>query len=274
MKKTVLLISLFFATIAMSQKNIIKNGGFEKRTGEPQADDWVTESGITRSKKIKYKGEYSMQLASQSGFTFTISQSGYTDADLQSFVPHKVKPNTTYTLTYWVMDNTDKATLKHKVRWKNEDGDYIASKSELSSPKNGSTNNSKWKKITATAKSPAGAKEVSVFFYAVPEKGSGQSVYLDEVKFYEVEKASINKEVLDKNTVCYYNSKTKRIKIEVRKNLKIEEIAIYDITGKKLFKTNKTENKMEIPIQTKTEVTIVNIKTNKGMVTKKIIINK
>lgn len=276
MKKiTLLFTTLLFSTIVTSQ-NIIKNGGFETRTGESWADDWTFESGNDIERRIHKKGSNSARLTSQNGFVFAIYQTGYTDPDFGMFKRHEVEPNATYKLTYWVLDNTNRATLKHKVRWLDKDEKYISvnNQDELSNPTESSQDNANWKQIEVTGKAPSNAKYVAIFFYAKSETGGGgKSVYLDEVSFVKDGRtASIDKNLL-KSTICFYNPITKNIHIAVNPSTKIEYINIFNVLGKEIFTTTNNTSQQIIPAPISNGVAIIHLTTNKGILTKKIIIN-
>lgn len=276
MKKiTLLFITLLFSVIATSQ-NIIKNGGFETRTGESWADDWTFESGNDIESSIHKEGSKAARLTSQNGFVFAIYQTGYTDQDFGVFKRHEVEANVTYKLTYWVLDNTNKSTLHHKVRWLDDNESYISvsNQDELSKPAESSKDNSDWKKIEVTGKSPSNAKYVALFFYAKQEaNGSGKSVYLDEVSFEKEQTASIDKSLLN-STTCYYNPNTKNIRITTNEAVKIETIKIFNVLGKEVFtKKENNTSRQTIAAPIHKGVVIVHLKTNRGIFTKKIIIN-
>lgn len=277
MKRTILLFSLFITVVSIAQENILKNGGFEDRTGDPQADNWISNGTIDRYEKKRKEGKASMRLTSQYGFFYVLSQGGYREEG--DFIDYEIKPNTPYTLTYWVLDDTDKAKLHYKVQWKDTDKKIIkvTEKDPLANPQKASEDNAEWKKITVTSVSPANAKHFLLNFYAKGQNGAGGSIYLDKVSFQEGATASINENVLEReNIACYYNASTQKINIALKNNTKVKDIKIYNVLGKKISEISKLQSTNRIYVQKPIEagICIVRINTAKGIYTQKIIITK
>lgn len=278
MKKFTLFILFIFGLIN-AQENIIKNPGFEIRTGEPQADDWISSSGVDRHKGVQKAGEYSMRMTSQVGFLVDMYQDGYTDPDVGVYVYHKVTPNTYYTLSYWVLDNSDKAELKHKVVWldKNRSPINISGEDPLANPTETSVNHNEWREMKATSKTPENAKYASIKFYVGSESGnSGGSIFIDELSFIKGGTSSVNDIQWGNNAICYYNPSSQTVSVKVQADMLINNIEIFNRLGQQIIESYNThkQNEVELKINNaiKEGVYIVRISTNKGNYTKKILI--
>lgn len=278
MKKITLFILFTFGLIN-AQENIIKNPGFEIRTGEPQADDWISPSGVDRYKGVQKTGEYSMRMTSQQGFLVDMYQDGYTDSDIGVYVYHKVTPETYYTLTYWVLDDTEKAELWHKVVWldKNRNPIPVTVEDPLANPTETSVNHNEWKEVKATSKSPENAKYISIKFYIGSEnENSGGSIFIDELSFIKGGTSSVNDIKWENHAICYYNPSSQTVNVKVQGDIIINNIEIYNTLGQKIIESYKThmQNEVELNINNsiKEGIYIVRISTNKGNYTKKILI--
>ena len=89
---------------------------------------------------------------------------------------------------------------------------------------------------------------------------------------------SIDDEVLNQEISVYYNSQSKEVKVLRKSNIDIDQIEIYNLLGQKVKKSsNFNQNNKEISLSTShlsTAVYIVKVSTDKGTVSKKIVINK
>lgn len=280
MKKFTLFILFIFGLIN-AQENIIKNPGFEIRTGEPQADDWISSSGVDRHKGVQKAGEYSMRMTSQQGFLVDMYQDGYTDSDIGVYVYHKVTPETYYTLTYWVLDDTEKAELRHKVVWldKNRSPISVTGEDPLANPTETSVNHNEWKEVKATSKTPKNAKHVSIKFYVGSESGnSGGSIFIDELSLVKGGTSSVNDIQWRNNAICYYNPSSQTVNVNIQGDITINTIEIFNTLGKRLIQSNNINKKNNIKIKLNDAIRdglyIVRITSNKGIYTKKILISK
>lgn len=81
---------------------------------------------------------------------------------------------------------------------------------------------------------------------------------------------SINKNELEASLRIYPNPATTELNIKVSKDVKVNKVSFYSVTGKLLFSTLKTSSNYDLT-NFKSGIYFVKVETNKGVVNKKII---
>ena len=96
------------------------------------------------------------------------------------------------------------------------------------------------------------------------------------VTFNSQEALSVNDEIANEESILlYYNLSLESIEIFNPNNLKIEAVALYNTVGQEILniELNTTKALNNIAVNVETGVYIVELKTDIGVITKKIIIN-
>lgn len=271
MKKKLIILSVLIGLVGLyrtnAQKNLILNHGFESRTGEAQADDWITiYEPVSSYSKIKHTGDKSIRLTAASAYQRgTINQWGSFDWNTYKRTTQEVEPGAEYKLTYWVLDNANNGRVIHRIKWlKDKDNQYSIIKSvkdELTSSRNASTDNSEWVKMEFAGVAPEGAQTFTISFESHPQDGNyGGSVYIDDISFVKVEPLPAP-ESLD--VVAHQVS-------AMLSWTAVEKAESYIITyGDKTFETNSTNYILEnLTPNTKYEIS-VKAKADKALEIKK-----
>lgn len=190
--KIKLISSLFFflAIETVAQNNLLFNPGFEELNHEGFPSDWYRPFGghFSSSNSKKKSGERSLEMyapGSSAGSFLSVFQNLKYDED---GVPHyiDVKPNTKYILSYWVLDTSDKVTIKHAIEWKNSADSRISISNNFSSPGSEDAPN-QWKQVKETYTSPENASRITLHMLAFRQNGDagGGKAFLDDVSFEE-----------------------------------------------------------------------------------------
>ena len=270
MKKNIYLLGILLSLPLFGQQNILVNSGFEERNSNTP-DDWYTNntSSVDQNSSQKKTGGYSLRMTSQQSIIADVYQNGSFDWDLYELTKHEVTPNQNYELSYWVLDNTPNAQLKHIVKWKDENNNHIATADAFSIPEGFSGNHADWKLYSFVGKSPANAKYVEVVFQTHRENGNhGGSIFLDDVSLKTTESLAVS-EITKKHDIKLSNTL-------VNENFRVigadkGHVEIYGTDGRKFLETSFSAGNSVYVSELKNGFYFVRIKTENETVTHKII---
>lgn len=261
MKKLYILLSVFaLATVANAQ-NLVTNGDLETWTDATTPASFSPSpftANVTQEATIKHGGAFSAKHTTAATSSVKIQNETAT-----------VTPGTSYTISYWFLDNDPLARSRPWMYWIDAANATIADASSESTlrPNTYSTDNAQWVQFTATLTAPAGA--VALRFemrtYAV---GAGfGSVYYDDMS---VTPTLGVKDNTISGLKVYPNPVTNgKFFISTDANSD-KSVVIFDVLGKQVLTTTATESVNVSNL--KTGVYIVKITEEGKTATRKLVI--
>lgn len=272
-KHTIILLFLMMI-VNLHAQNLIKNGGFEAfeiydikvRIWEISSEN----SAIDVDNTYKYAGEKSLKMELTPYHTECyVYQDMYYD-DTGNIVDIMVTPSKDYILSCWLLDKSSDADFSMSIEWLDKDYNIL-----LTSKEKIELNNEDWQKVSLNAKAPAKSASARITITALLETPAGENVslYLDEVEFKEAQTASLKDEVAEKAFTYAISNE----KLQITSQRAFKKISIYDVNGKKLYSKNYSKNQKEAIIDianTSKNINLLQIETEKGTISKKIITKK
>lgn len=265
MKKFYTLLAAVVTTATFAQTNLVSNGGFEVWTSDTEPENFApftngslsVNNFLQKEATIKKSGEFSARHTSQSS-TQTIG------GDL---IP--VEGGTTYVISYWYLDNDNKARTRIWSNWRNETED-LTDNADVLKPNEYSTDNSEWQKVEFTLVAPANAThfrlQARTYREAVGQEGG--FIYYDDFSMVENDPTSIKQDNID-GLAIYPNPANDVINI-TSNGIGVKAVTIFDLVGKKVIETstNQTINVSSL----KAGIYLVNIKQDGKSATRKLVI--
>ncbi len=171
MKKLYSLLAIAAIGFSANAQNLIANGGFENWTdGAP--DGWY-KTGITfvQSSTQKKSGNYSAGIVTPTSGNKNVNPVPDITIDVTK----------TYVFSGWYLDNTPDGRFKYWNQFRNS-GDTGGNNMQAADY---STDSPEWVFFSAEAQPNAGATVARPGLRVYPEVGSGGTIYVDDVMFYE-----------------------------------------------------------------------------------------
>lgn len=160
---------LFFIPIAIAltanAQNLVTNGGFEEWTSNTVPTGWTIADGMEKEATTVKEGSFSAKQTSAGSAV-----------KLQQFVP--VQGGTTYTITYWFLDNDVNAKCRMWSAWM-AGTSALTDNAIVFQPTTYSDNNSEWQQVTYTLEAPETATQLRFEIRTYKEVESGGFIYFD-----------------------------------------------------------------------------------------------
>ena len=254
---------LLAAVVSFTANGQLTNGNLEawSTNNTPEAFSAAT-TGISKESTIKHGGEFSAKHQ-----TPTLPASGGTSVKIQNETA-SVIPGTSYTISYWYLDNDSAAKCRPWLYWLDASNATLPANADEFRPSTYSSNNPEWQQWTTTVVAPAGATKLrfEMRSYADGNVGGGV-IYYDDLSVTSSLKAnqsSINGLNVYPNPVTsgmfYINTDSNDLK----------SVSIFDVLGKQILKT-RTSNAVNVSALT-SGVYILKITENGFTATRKLVI--
>ena len=256
---------LFAAAVSFTANAQLTNGNLENWVDNNTPESFSPApytAGVSKEANIKHGGMFSAKHT-----TPTLPSSSGTSVKIQNETA-VVVPGTTYTISYWYLDNDPAAKSRPWIYWLNDAFSTIPANESEFRPATYSTDNPEWQLWTTTVVAPAGAAKLrfEMRSYADGTAGGGV-IYYDDMSVtspMKVSQNSINGLNVYPNPVTsgtfYINTDSNDVK----------SVSIFDVLGKQVLKT-KTNNAVNVSALT-SGVYILKITENGSTATRKLVI--
>lgn len=269
MKKFYILAAAFtLTTVAVNaQENLIVNGNFENWTAENPVN--FTKAGttvlyndlLTKETTISKSGNSVKQISKAQGSTQYLEYS--------NLLP--VTAGKSYTISYWYLDNDNKASTRLWSTWLDADKKALATELQASVQLEAySTDSPNWvnKEVTVTA--PAGAVFFRYQVRAYHQAGIGGGyIYYDDLSFKDNGVAGVNENNIS-GLKIYPNPLTGNVLNITSDNNTEKTVAIYDVVGKQVVNTTTTDGTVNADLNS--GIYIVRITEEGKVATKKLVV--
>lgn len=255
---------LFTAAVTFSANAQLINGNLENWSDNNTPDSFSPApftAGVSKEATIKHGGMYSAKHQ-----TPTLPASG-TSVKIQNETA-VIVPGTSYTISYWFLDNDPAAKSRPWIYWLNDSSATIPANESDFRPTTYSTDNPEWQLYSKTVIAPAGATKLrfEMRSYADGPTGGGV-IYYDDMSVSSSLKVS-------QNTInglnLYPNPVTSGTFYISTDSNDVKSVSIYDVLGKQVLKT-KTNNAVNVSALT-SGVYILKITENGSTATRKLVI--
>lgn len=255
---------LFTAAVTFSANAQLINGNLENWSDNNTPDSFSPApftAGVSKEATIKHGGMYSAKHQ-----TPTLPVSG-TSVKIQNETA-VIVPGTSYTISYWFLDNDPAAKSRPWIYWLNDSSATIPANESDFRPTTYSTDNPEWQLYSKTVIAPAGATKLrfEMRSYADGPTGGGV-IYYDDMSVSSSLKVS-------QNTInglnLYPNPVTSGTFYISTDSNDVKSVSIYDVLGKQVLKT-KTNNAVNVSALT-SGVYILKITENGSTATRKLVI--
>lgn len=261
MKKIFTILTATAAFTFSNAQNLITNGDLETWTdpaGKP--DGWFSMSGGAKETTTVHGGNNSAKISPVSATT-----NGNLD-----YVDFPVSENTSYTISYWVLDNDPNARARHWIQFRTASANINPGSGNPFQPSVYTSDSPNWVNTTATAITPAGTVNlrVSLRVYAQNNITTGV-IYFDDIVLAQTETLGTKNPEILKNSVKLSNTLVKNsFDLYLTGNA---EVKVVSATGQ-LFETKKvrdfaTFDASKLPLG----VNFVQIYQNGNVIVKKIL---
>lgn len=254
MKKLYTLLSVLALTAtASAQTNLVENGGFENWSGtnptgfDPVGNGTTGFSGnnfLTKETTIVHSGSNSAKHQSQEN-TQSLEYSELID----------VTPGTTYTLTYWYLDNSTTAKSRIWSAWLpsdsttalDNDADILRPQSQNDPEFGFSSDSPNWVKKELVLTAPAGAARFrfQVRTNRQTTNQSGGFIYYDDLSFVQGNVASVKDNAIS-GLKMFPNPLTGTTLNILSDNNDVKTVAIFDVLGKQVVSTKTTTGAVNV----------------------------
>ena len=263
MKK--LYILLFAAAVSFSANAQLTNGNLEAWVNNTTPEGFSPapfSAGVTKESVIKHGGMFSAKHQ-----TPTLPSSSGTSVKIQN-ESAVIVAGTSYTISYWFLDNDPAAKARPWIYWLNAANATIAANESEFRPGTYSTDNPEWQQYSVTVVAPAGATKLrfEMRSYADGTAGGGV-IYYDDMSVASSLKVSDNS---INGLNVYPNPVTSGIFYINTDFNEVKSVTIFDILGKQVLKT-KTNNAVNVSALN-SGVYILKITENGATATRKLII--
>ncbi len=165
---TVFMMPLF----SSAQSNMVYNAGLEEWDDANTPTGWNKYENISQESTIVHEGSYSAaQISASSSKKFRQNIQG-------------VVPGTTYTVSFWFLDNDPAAKCRIWSYWLKADGSYLDDNAEELRPSTFSVDNPDWQHFVVQVTAPDSAAKFRFEVRAYKESGNtGGKVYYDDFYF-------------------------------------------------------------------------------------------
>lgn len=255
---------LFTAAVTFSANAQLINGNLENWSDNNTPDSFSPApftAGVSKEATIKHGGMYSAKHQ-----TPTLPASG-TSVKIQNETA-VIVPGTSYTISYWFLDNDPAAKSRPWIYWLNDSSATIPANESDFRPTTYSTDNPEWQLYSKTVIAPAGATKLrfEMRSYADGPTGGGV-IYYDDMSVSSSLKVSQN---IINGLNLYPNPVTSGTFYISNDSNDVKSVSIYDVLGKQVLKT-KTNNAVNVSALT-SGVYILKITENGSTATRKLVI--
>lgn len=255
---------LFTAAVTFSANAQLINGNLENWSDNNTPDSFSPApftAGVSKEATIKHGGMYSAKHQ-----TPTLPVSG-TSVKIQNETA-VIVPGTSYTISYWFLDNDPAAKSRPWIYWLNDSSATIPANESDFRPTTYSTDNPEWQLYSKTVIAPAGATKLrfEMRSYADGPTGGGV-IYYDDMSVSSSLKVSQN---IINGLNLYPNPVTSGTFYISNDSNDVKSVSIYDVLGKQVLKT-KTNNAVNVSALT-SGVYILKITENGSTATRKLVI--
>lgn len=255
---------LFTAAVTFSANAQLINGNLENWSDNNTPDSFSPApftAGVSKEATIKHGGMYSAKHQ-----TPTLPASG-TSVKIQNETA-VIVPGTSYTISYWFLDNDPAAKSRPWIYWLNDSSATIPANESDFRPTTYSTDNPEWQLYSKTVIAPAGATKLrfEMRSYADGPTGGGV-IYYDDMSVSSSLKVSQN---IINGLNLYPNPVTSGTFYISTDSNDVKSVSIYDVLGKQVLKT-KTNNAVNVSALT-SGVYILKITENGSTATRKLVI--
>jgi len=236
MKKLYTLLLFAGALTASAQTNLVANGDFEAWTeGAPEGFTVnVPANGGTLTEET---GEANVHSGTSSAKFTAPAGTGNVKAavtDMPVIAGH------TYTLSYWVKDESDNAKGRHWASWR-AGSEQLTDNADVLQP-DYMGNTTGWMQVTHTLTAPATATAFRLDFRVYQETSGADSgiIYYDDVMFYDTATANVAQNNID-GLSMFPNPLTGNVLNITSAANGTKAVTVYDVLGKQVVNT-VTEN--------------------------------
>ena len=255
---------LFAAAVSFSANSQVTNGNLESWTDNNTPEFFSPApytAGVSKEATIKHGGMFSAKHQ-----TPTLPTTG-TSVKIQNETA-LIVPGTTYTISYWYLDNDPAAKSRPWIYWLNDANATIPANEAEFRPATYSVDSPEWQLWTTTVVAPAGAAKLrfEMRSYADGTVGGGV-IYYDDMSVtsaLKVGQNSIN------GLNVYPNPVTSGTVFINTDSSDVKSVSIFDVLGKQVLKT-KTTNAVNVSALT-SGVYIMKITENGATATRKLVI--
>lgn len=262
MKKFFTILGMLGIATLFNAQNLITNGDLETWTDASQKPDgWFSMGGGSKETSIVHGGTNSVKL-----MPVSVATNGNLD-----FVDVPANENTSYTVSYWILDNDVNTRGRHWIQFRNSSSNISpGSGGQPFQPSTYSTDNSSWINTSATAISPAGTTllRLSLRVYSQNNIATG-AIYFDDIVLAPTASLATSDVNTIKNTVKISSSIVKD-ELDVYSKGK-NGVSVINAMGQKVFFADFTDF---ISIDTSSfakGIYFVQIKQGENIIIKRII---
>ena len=265
MKKLYTLISLLAVSIA-SQAQVV-NGGLENWSNPTILDNFApVTSGtfsannfLSKEGTVKHSGNFSAGQVSQAA----------TQSFEAELIP--VTPGTSYTISYWYLDNDVNVRSRIYSSWVTVSGatvTQIAADLAVLQPTAFSTDDANWIEKTLTLNAPVGAThfKFQIRTYRVSTTAVGGKVYYDDLTFSSGTVATNQFQIA--GLKVFVSNKNLNVTSD---NNELKTVAVYNILGKQVINTTTFGNPINVS-ELSSGIYIVKVSENGKTSTLKVVI--
>ena len=245
MKKIYTLAIALIGAFAFGQ-NMLENHSFENWT-ETAPDNWLITlgnngGGVELETTIVQDGNNAVKLVAPNG----------TGHNRIGYVDFEIVPGTSYTLTYWFLDEDDNARFRHwgSFRTGTLDSSTALPNNEQSpefQPASYFENTNGWQQVTVTGTAPSNGNIMRLDFRAFQQEAGagGGTIYVDNVDFRVTGSASVKNN--DIAGLSVYPNPVSGNTLYVTSNNSVEKsVAIFDVLGKQVINTTTSNGAVNV----------------------------
>ncbi|MNJ97982.1 hypothetical protein D3C87_157400 [compost metagenome] len=265
----ILAAALTLTTITVNaQENLIVNGNFENWTAENPVNfdelpvGTVTYNDLISKETTIVKSGNSVKQQSKEQNSTQYLEYG----DLIS-----VTPGSSYTISYWYLDNDNKARTRLWCTWLDANDDRLSDNLQTNVQlADYSTDGPNWVNKSITVTAPAGAVSIRYQIRAYNQNGVGGGyIYYDDLSFVENTPAGIDEHAIA-GLKMYPNPISENI-LNITSDINgTKAITIYDVVGKQVINTTVNDGIVNISDLT-TGIYIVKITEEGKTSTRKLV---
>ncbi|PZR11665.1 MAG: hypothetical protein DI539_20525 [Flavobacterium psychrophilum] len=254
------------AATANAQDNLIVNGDFENWTEanpvnfEPAGTNVLYNDLITKETTISQSGNAVKQQ--------TKAQSNTQYLEYSDLIP--VIPGHSYTISYWYLDNDDKARTRLWSTWLNSENSALPTADQSQIQLNDySVDGPNWVQKTYTVTAPANASKIRYQIRAYHQDGTGGGyIYYDNLSFVDNSVAGTNDNTIE--GLQMFPNPTENILTITSANNAEKSVIVYDMLGKQVINTTVANGTIDVS-NLNAGIYIVNITEEGKTATKKLI---
>jgi len=242
MKKLYTLAFMALAAVSMNAQNMVSNGDLESWTNSttPEFYTAVTSGTFSANNLLTQEADV------KHGGNFSASQTSV-DSPTQVFANFEIPvvPGNSYTISYWVLDNSPTSRSRIWSAWVTGTGagsQDMTDNADVLHPAAYSADSPEWVQVTATLIAPATANrfKFQIRTYRANTGVFGGKIYYDDLSF--VDNSLSVKDNAIAGLKVYPNPVNKgNLYISSNSN-EVKTVAVYDVLGKQVVKTTTASN--------------------------------